>query len=235
MEVHSPKPIHGWRELVKEVGIIVLGVLIALAAEQLAQGLDWRGKARLADQEMRQELADDDGPQAYVRVAFGDCVRATLTRIRVSAETGDPRDVLLKAIDGYQLPFWTWDSFAYQATVAEGVSAHLPARQMNGWIQAYATMPALDRVNEKEFADAAELRAVSRSGGPISASERDRVLQAVEKLRADNDEILSGARVMLRGMRSLGLDAGKAPPQFFLDAFRQSYPASTCKITPPAP
>lgn len=34
MEIHKPKPIHSWREFLKEVGIIVLGVSIALAAEQ---------------------------------------------------------------------------------------------------------------------------------------------------------------------------------------------------------
>ena len=33
---------HGWRALVGEVGIIVLGVLIALAAEQIVETLHWR-------------------------------------------------------------------------------------------------------------------------------------------------------------------------------------------------
>jgi hypothetical protein len=30
MHVHLPKPLHGWRAFAGEVGIIVLGVLIAL-------------------------------------------------------------------------------------------------------------------------------------------------------------------------------------------------------------
>ena len=33
MHIHLPKPLHGWRAFLGEVGIIVLGVLIALAAE----------------------------------------------------------------------------------------------------------------------------------------------------------------------------------------------------------
>ena len=32
MHIHLPKPLHGWRAFVGEVGIIVLGVLIALGA-----------------------------------------------------------------------------------------------------------------------------------------------------------------------------------------------------------
>jgi len=34
MHVHLPKPLHGWRAFAGEVGIIVVGVLIALSAEQ---------------------------------------------------------------------------------------------------------------------------------------------------------------------------------------------------------
>jgi len=39
MHVHLPKPLHGWREFAGEVGIIVLGVLIALGAEQAIQAI----------------------------------------------------------------------------------------------------------------------------------------------------------------------------------------------------
>jgi hypothetical protein len=31
MHFHLPKPLHGWREFAGEVGIIVIGVLIALS------------------------------------------------------------------------------------------------------------------------------------------------------------------------------------------------------------
>lgn len=41
MHVHLPKPLHGWRAFIGEVGIIVLGVLIALGAEQLVQRFTW--------------------------------------------------------------------------------------------------------------------------------------------------------------------------------------------------
>jgi hypothetical protein len=37
MHFHLPKPLHGWREFVGEVGIIVIGVPIALAAEQVVE------------------------------------------------------------------------------------------------------------------------------------------------------------------------------------------------------
>jgi hypothetical protein len=48
MHVHLPKALHGWRELLKEVGIIVLGVLIALSAEQAVESLHWHQRAATA-------------------------------------------------------------------------------------------------------------------------------------------------------------------------------------------
>jgi len=46
MHFHVPKPLHGWREFAGEVRIIVLGVLIALGAEQRVESLHWRAEVR---------------------------------------------------------------------------------------------------------------------------------------------------------------------------------------------
>ena len=45
MHVHLPKPFHGWREFIGEVGIIVIGVLIALSAEQFVEFVHDRAQA----------------------------------------------------------------------------------------------------------------------------------------------------------------------------------------------
>jgi hypothetical protein len=55
MEIHKSKPIHNWREFLKEVGIIVLGVSIALAGEQAVE--KWREHRQYA--EARQAMFDE--------------------------------------------------------------------------------------------------------------------------------------------------------------------------------
>lgn len=60
MEVHKPKhPVRGLRELIKEIGIIVLGVLIALGAEQAVEWLHERHNSAEARENIRAELAAD--------------------------------------------------------------------------------------------------------------------------------------------------------------------------------
>ena len=46
MRFHLPKPLHGWREFAGEVGIIVIGVLIALGAEQAIDAIHREGLQR---------------------------------------------------------------------------------------------------------------------------------------------------------------------------------------------
>ncbi|HEY3948876.1 hypothetical protein [Phenylobacterium sp.] len=46
MDIHKPKPWHGWRELAKEVGTIVIGVLIALGGEQAVEWAHTQGEVR---------------------------------------------------------------------------------------------------------------------------------------------------------------------------------------------
>ena len=45
MRARLPKPLHGWRVFIGEVGVIVLGVVIALAAQQAAESLNERREA----------------------------------------------------------------------------------------------------------------------------------------------------------------------------------------------
>jgi hypothetical protein len=55
MRVRVPKPLHGWREFAGEVGIVVLGVLIALGAGQIVESLNQRAEAR----EARKNVIDE--------------------------------------------------------------------------------------------------------------------------------------------------------------------------------
>lgn len=59
MHFHMPKPLHGWREFAGEVGIIVVGVLIALAFEQVVQSIHDRSVAAQARDAIRAEVREN--------------------------------------------------------------------------------------------------------------------------------------------------------------------------------
>jgi hypothetical protein len=61
MEVHTPKKTpRSWREFLKDVGIIVLGVLIALTAEQSVQWLHRYQTRQQLEKDLREEMRMND-------------------------------------------------------------------------------------------------------------------------------------------------------------------------------
>src|SRR4051812_40395046 len=59
MHIHLPKPLHGWRDLLGEVGVIVIGILIALGLEQALSGVEDRRLAREASEAIDAEMRED--------------------------------------------------------------------------------------------------------------------------------------------------------------------------------
>src|SRR5579883_2628493 len=56
MHFHLPKPLHGWREFIGEVGIIVIGVLIALSAEEVVSSIREHSEAHDARENVVAEI-----------------------------------------------------------------------------------------------------------------------------------------------------------------------------------
>jgi hypothetical protein len=63
------RPLHGWRQFAGEVGIVVLGVLIALAAQQLVDTIHRRSDGAQLVAALRSELSDDRSRWEHIRSA----------------------------------------------------------------------------------------------------------------------------------------------------------------------
>jgi hypothetical protein len=61
MDIHKPKPWHGWREFLKEYAIVVIGVLTALAGEQAVEWLHWRHEVADTREALATELSNTLG------------------------------------------------------------------------------------------------------------------------------------------------------------------------------
>jgi hypothetical protein len=213
VEIHKPKPARNLREFFSEVAVVLVGIVIALAGEQMLITLEWHHKIRLVTEEMRQEVSGDGGPQVLERVALSPCINKTLDAIRSSVDQNAGRSTVLEAVDRFVTPRHTWDSIAFQAAVSAGVLAQLPVDRVDTMSRFYSLMPALENANEREFRDGAALAALSRTGGPLTDVERGRVLEAVETLRRDDAEILRFSILAEAAMRQLGITVADYHPR----------------------
>ena len=220
MHVHLPKPMHGWRQFVGEVGIIVLGVLIALSAEQIVEGLHDRYLSRQAEHNIRAELAYDSA-FAIERVAIGDCMRASFRDLRQRMASGgdnwaglqgtvlngadakSPKRALYGTPPPLSSPRRLWPVSAWSAATASGVFNHGRSHFFN-YAALYAMVNWLDRLQDREIADYSKLAPLN---GPLTldSSARLQLLTAISAVDSENADIERLAAVFVTAAQRNGI------------------------------
>ena len=136
MHFHLPKPLHGWRELAGEVGIIVVGVLIALAADTLIERASWRQKVTLADANMRVEVERNRTNAAQYAI-LEQCADRMLDRITADLINGNTADLAKLHAIGEPFVSEPWTATAWEAAVAGQIGEHMDARRFLNYAEAF--------------------------------------------------------------------------------------------------
>ncbi|CAN5519520.1 hypothetical protein BH09PSE4_BH09PSE4_10700 [soil metagenome] len=220
LDIHRPKPIHGWREFAKEVGIIVLGVLIALAGEQLVETYREREMAASAAEAINGELIAS-AANAAMRIALDDCIRGRIAQLSARlAATGDqwsadpmPFAVHLPGMPvlpmAYSVPRTPHVTSAWDMAVANGLSRYMPRTRSEDYADLYLNITALNGYQQKEESLAAELQplAQTRRLDTRSAYEAARALGSLDDL---NSSVVFASHVILAQIKRLGIDIPRA-------------------------
>ena len=205
MHFHLPKPLHGWRSFAGEVGVIVLGVLIALTAEQAVESWHWRSQAAEARTALRTEIGTDNLPQAYTRLAIAPCLSAKLDQLDAALAANLERRQFIALAQAYRPPNRGWDDEAWQAVVGTGVLAHGGAGELISWSKPYRIIVGLRPVNQAEADDAIGLAAISPAPGRMTPGELDRTATALHRLHEREQRLEIMSRVLIQEARETGV------------------------------
>jgi hypothetical protein len=145
MHVHLPKPLHGWRAFAGEVGIIVVGVLIALGAEQVVTSVREREDVAQLRGALKGELADDRARWERIR-AQDRCTQQRLAMLDKWIGTA-PLAATLRN-NAYRVFLWNMHSSAWDLAKTSPAAAHIPLRERLTYASLYA---AID--NWRQFID----------------------------------------------------------------------------------
>ncbi len=204
MEVHRPKLLHGWRGFLKEVGIIVLGVLIALGAEQLAEMFHERRASIDARNSVRSEI----GANLYLlmgRVDVQHCIDRRLSEIgTLLSRTGDgvpnPQPTWIS-----RPTFWSLPSSNWQAATSAGRAALLSHDDQIKLGTYFAAFDFLVREQEREQIAWAHLRGLESWTGALGPTARNGFVQALQDARYSNYRIRSVITILLDNGRRDGI------------------------------
>jgi hypothetical protein len=178
MHLHLPKPLHGWRAFVGEVGIIVIGVLIALAAEQLVEAAHRKQEAAEADDRIRSELGFNLG-RLESRTTIHACVERRIEEIQALLDRAADRPEIATPSWIGRPQSWAFASSQWQAEAQAGRAALVDPRKLSAYAVMYARMEDLGNEMRLEQTDWARLRTLEhmRRLEPAEAFELNTTLQ----------------------------------------------------------
>jgi hypothetical protein len=199
MDIHKPKPWHGLREFLKEFGTIVLGVLVALSAEQAVELLHREQEVGEARQALRDEMTAD-ATLLKLDVEQLPCVQARLDRITAWANGGDFPPANL-GLAGVELSASAWDE-AKAAAVSR-----MPLSQRIAYDKFYAAVR--DR-NETTHDERVALSQLGRymAQPHVPPEERVRALEDVAYAKLHVLLVAGYDRAMLDQAKAMGATPG---------------------------
>jgi hypothetical protein len=188
VEIHRPKEVHSWREFTKEVGIIVIGVLIALFAEEALSDFHWRQEVRIVQDSLDDELSDTLFA-TMERVKIADCQRRTLDRLDDLADESRGRLLIHNAPVTRNR---VWGTAAWDAAVASGTLAHMDHDTRNDYATLFSFVRLFRDLNLRQEELWATISAYRRPR-PLTETSRERFIEAVAQLRALTGTMNRGA------------------------------------------
>ncbi len=175
MHIRVPKPLHGWREFLGEVGIIVLGVLIALAAEQSIEAWRWQRDVDEAKQALRQDFVSLLVFSSERR-AYDACARARLGELQYLARFPSAFPAITQIGTP---PLRVWYPVSWSSTVSSQVAVKFPRADLLLISRIAAAADVIGRANNQELDDWAQLHVLVGQRRPLSFEERGRVQAAI--------------------------------------------------------
>lgn len=129
MDIHKPKPFHGWREFFKEYGIIVLGVLTALAGEQVVETARHDSQVEIGERALKADYSRFIRQRAELTASMA-CVSKRLGELRAIVDDGARHGMLGEVGPIPQPPPHSWAITSWDTMIASGAATEVPQAQV---------------------------------------------------------------------------------------------------------
>jgi hypothetical protein len=214
MHFHLPKPLHGWRAFAGEVGIIVVGVLIALAFEAALEDLKWRAKVGEARTELRHEVGHNLA-LLKDRISQRQCVDRRLDELGALLARASSTGRLPPVGEIGEASTYTWPTSVWDSEIAAQTITHFPADQTAAISRVYRFIGFLNEASHEELQAWQTLNTMVGPGRPIDPATMSRLIEALVVARHENGALAFQKRaidrILVRG--GLGSDFPQPDPK----------------------
>lgn len=217
MKVRFPQPPQGWTVVRWEVGVVFVGIVLALGAQQLADALYWRGQAAQAKRNIEAELLQHE-QDGYERLAVQRCLKGQLAALMGQLSTTDrdwkamPMTINMIGLSpttqaarrvfpvAYRAPIRLWRDDAFETARANGALNYLSDETVAHYAEIYTRGGSSVALQDRE-AEAASQLSVLAYDGRLDATARMRLIAALSVVDDANSRIENNARQVLDELR----------------------------------
>jgi hypothetical protein len=204
MRVHLPKPLHGWRDFAGEVGVIVLGVLIAIGLGQVVDMMRWRAEVRDARAALGDDMAQSNRVFAY-RVAAHDCVARRLDRLNAIIEASAKHQPVPALGDVFPDIGNALYKNAWETSRAAQTLVHFDRKTLRLYGSYYIQLDNIGVFMLREGEDWGVLRVLSGDPGRLGPTDIANLRVAAMHAAFENDIIAGIAQEELDTSKALGV------------------------------
>ena len=212
MEIHKPKPVHSWRELLWEVGIIVLSIVIAISMEQLVETWHWSSEVKVARQAIAAEIATNNTKFFARRIVFAPCndrqiseARAMIADIEAKRK---PRPFTSFHLSSGSL----LNDSEWQSERASQVLTHFPRSELALLSRYYTIVQHMDNYRDAEVAAWRELSLLRFPTAELGLAELNRLRVDIIAAQQAESLITLDSATQLRTSKQLGIPTPPVDP-----------------------
>lgn len=191
MRIRLPTPLKGWRVFIGEVGTILLGVLLALGAQELVQSRHWKREVDETRKALDAELARDLAAFDY-RFSQRPCIAERLSELRRWADSHRSGTPIKLKKDIQPAPGFETRSAVWEVTDGE-IATRIPLQAKLSYATLYDGMKSFEELTDNEEEQWVALLRFQNSRRLVEAD-----LQTVEnaiRLLSAMNEALTGYRM----------------------------------------
>jgi hypothetical protein len=207
---HHPHPMHNWPEFLREIGVVVIGVLLALSAEQVAEAFHWRHEVEVEREALRSEVRTNLSTAAYRQSEQG-CIDARLAQIAEVFRRHARGQALGLKRQVARPPLWVATTGSWDIAVSGQALGHMPQKEKLAFSDAFNSFKSFGRLRGEEDADWRKLALLDRPE-LLDVNDWSSLHQAWGELVGVSNRLRSVTGEML-GPASLGERPGKNPDE----------------------
>ena len=180
---------------VREIGGIVLGVLIALSLGAVATAVGWRMDAADARRALSLELGEIIG-QGRERELANACIEARLDKVAAAIDAAELTGRLPPLGEIGDPPWRTWSHGVWDSTISSDIASHMDRETLDNLSGAYEFVTILNRESAFEFESWTRLYGMVGPGRATTPAEVVDLRAALTRSRASHRlMVLSAVRL----------------------------------------